>query len=186
MKNALILLVFLIASPAFAGVMEVSYTYATRSSFIDADNFQKSTSHTGSFAWYFLEMSALELSYTKGNGEVSYKSPSTTPIKILTELEIYDASLVFTLAQKDWTFQPYIKGGAAWVDKKIYKEDAIEVKLQSKTDKTEPVPSWGVGFRLLMSQHISLKCSYDRWRTGKSGNDDIWDDSVRAGLSVMF
>ncbi len=186
MKKALALLVFLFASHSYAGVMEMSYTYATRSSYIDADNFQKSTSHTGSFAWYFLEMSALELSYTKGDGEVSYKSPSSTPIRILTELEIYDASLVFTLAQKDWMFQPYVKGGAAWVDKKIYKEDSIQIQLQSKTDKSDAVPSWGAGFRLFITQNISFKVSYDRWRTGKSGNSDIWDDAVRAGLSVMF
>ena len=173
---------------ASAGLMEVSYTYSTRNSFIDDDNFQKSYSHTGSFAWYFLEMSAIEFSYTKGESEISGKpSDETTPIVFLTQFEMYDTSLILTFAGKNSFFQPYIKGGAAWIDKVIYRTDStVANKKVSETDRTDAVPSWGVGFKLFVTKNMSLKASYDTWKAGESGSDERWDDAVRAGLSILF
>ncbi|MEK6553818.1 MAG: outer membrane beta-barrel protein [Bdellovibrionota bacterium] len=176
------------ASAANAGIMEISYTYSTRNSFIDDDNFQKSFSHTGSFAWYFIEQSAIELSYTKGEGEVSGKAASDAgPVKYTTQFEMYDASLILTFGGKTSFFQPYIKGGAAWIDKTIYRDNPItKGEKISSTDKSDPVPSYGVGFRLFITQNISFKASYDTWKAGESGSDERWDDAVRGGVSVMF
>ncbi len=171
---------------ANAGVIEISYTYSQRSSFIDDDNYQKSLSHTGSLAWYFFDLSALELSYTNGEGEVSGKAEGENALKYITRLDMYDASLVVTIAQKDWSFQPYLKGGAAWVDKRIYRKDSIETKKISHTDKDEVVPSFGVGFKVYLTKGLSVRAGYDRWRTGKSGDEEVWDDAVRAGLSFNF
>jgi hypothetical protein len=189
----LLLLVFALIQttqlqPARAGIMEISYTYSTRNSFIDDDNFQKSFSHTGSFAWYFIEMSAIELSYTKGEGEVSGKAESDSePVKYTTQFEMYDASLIITFADKKSFFQPYIKGGAAYIDKTIFRDNAItKGEKISSTDDSEPVPSWGVGFRLFVTQNISFKASYDTWKAGEAGGDDRWDDAVRGGVSLMF
>lgn len=184
------LVLFALIGPinAHAGLMEISYTYSTRNSFIDDDNFSKSFSHTGSFAWYFLEMSAFELSYTTGESEISGKAADeTTPIKFRTLFEMYDTSLVLTFAGRASIFQPYIKGGAAWIDKTIYKTDAtVTNKKISSTDKTDAVPSWGAGFKLFLTKNISIKASYDTWKAGESGSDERWDDAVRAGLSVLF
>jgi hypothetical protein len=176
------------AQRAHAGIFELSYTFSQRSSFIDDQNYQKSLSHTGSIAWYFLEMSALEISYTHGEGEVSgYATGDTSSIIYKTRLDMWDSSLVFTLAQKDWAFQPYVKGGAALVNKRIYRTDAsFNNKEISHTDSNDLVPSLGVGFRLFFTQNLSLKAGYDRWRTGKNGSKDIWDDAIRAGLSLTF
>lgn len=172
---------------AQAGIIELSYTYSQRSSYIDDDNFQKSLSHTGSMAWYFFEMSALELSYTKGKGEVSGKAEGEDPVKLITNLEMYDASLVLTLAQKDWSFQPYIKGGAAMVDKRISKVTPTGTAKMSETDKDDIVPSFGAGFRFYLTKNLSVRAGYDRWRSGKdSSGNDIWDDAIRAGISFNF
>lgn len=172
---------------AHAGVIELSYTYSQRSSFINDDNYNKTKSHTGSIAWYFFDLSAIEFSYTKGQGQVSGKSSTDTrAIRLDTFLEMYDISLVFTLAQKDWAFQPYIKGGAAWIDKEIYRDDNNGYNLISKTDKDEVVPSFGVGFRYYFTKAISLRAGFDRWRTGKDGDKEVWDDALRAGISFAF
>jgi opacity protein-like surface antigen len=173
---------------ADAGALEISYQYSQRSSYIDDDNYQKSMSHTGSISWYFFDMSAIEISYTHGEGQVSGKA-SGDPHAIIfkTMLDMVDASLVITLAQKDWAFQPYVKGGAASVDKRIYRTDANWNNLKiSHTDKNEIEPSWGVGFRYFLTKNLSIRAGYDRWKTGKSDSHDIWDDAIRAGVSLAF
>jgi hypothetical protein len=181
------ILIVLFGHLAHAGVIELSYSYSQRQSFIDDDNFQKSMSHTGSLAWYFFELSALELSYTDGESEVSGKSATdTNAIRLDTFLKMYDASLVFTFAQKDWSFQPYIKGGAAWVDKRIWRKDNNGYVQISRTDKDETVPSYGGGFRFYLTKGVSLRAGYDRWRSGKDGSKEVWDDAIRAGISVAF
>lgn len=177
------------SGPAGAGVIDISYSFSTRQSFIDDDNYTKSLSHTASVAWYFMEMSAIEISYTQGDGEVSGKADTdTTAVVVKTRMNMYDASLVLTFAKKDSIFQPYIKGGGAFVDKRQYRTDAIyNNKLISQTDKDELVPSFGAGFRWYLTKHISLRAGYDRWRSGKNADgDEIWDDAVRAGLSFTF
>lgn len=175
---------------ANAGIIELSYAFSETESKIDADNFTRSLSHTGSLSWYFMQMSALELSYTKGEGQVSGKAVGdTNAIRYRTDLKLYGADLVVTLAQKDWTIQPYVKGGAAWVDKTIYRLNTAvtpDEQVISKTDKTEAVPSLGAGFRIRVNEQFSIKASYDRWRSGNSGDTEIWDSAVRAGVSFLF
>lgn len=185
---ASVILAILISPAANAGIMEISYTYSSRNSFINDDNFQKSFSHTGSFAWYFIEMSALELSYTKGESEVSGKAPGdTAAVKYTTQFEMYDASLILTFAGRESRFQPYIKGGAAIIDRKIYRDDATFSGTKiSESDKDTPVPSWGVGLKLFITKNINIKASYDTWKAGEKGSDERWDDAIRAGLSFLF
>lgn len=187
----IILFSLLLLSPlSQAGIIELSYSYSQTESKIDDDNFTRSLSHTGSLAWYFMQMSALELSFTRGEGQVSGKSSSdTAAIKYRTDLKLYGADLVLTLAAKDWLFQPYIKGGAAWVDKTIYRLNTAvtpDEEVISQTDRDQVVPSLGTGFRLRVNEQFSIKASYDRWRSGNSGDTDIWDSAVRAGVSFMF
>ena len=170
--------------------MELSYQFARTDSKFDDDNFSRSLSHTGSFAWYFMQMSALELSYTRGEGQISSVDSGGNTIRFRTDLKMYGADIVFTLAGKDWAFQPYVKGGAAWVDKKIFRKETSvspEEQLVTETDKDDAVPSMGVGFRFKITQALRLKASYDRWRSGKDANgEEQWDNAVRAGISVFF
>jgi hypothetical protein len=175
---------------AAAGVMEVSYTFNRTDSKIDEDNFSRSLSHTASFAWYFLSMSAIELSYTRGEGQVSGRAAGdASPLKFRTDLKVYGADLVITFAGRESMFQPFIKGGGAWVDKRIFRLNtsvSSEEVLLSETDRNTAVPSFGAGFRLRLTEAFGLRASYDRWRSGVTGNTDIWDSAVRAGVSFMF
>ncbi len=168
--------------------MEVGYTYSTRSSRIDADNYSKSNSHTGSFSWYFLEMSALELSYTDGEGILSVKSPDTDEVTLyISEMQMYGADLVVSFAKRDSFFQPFVKGGVAALKKRIFRKlESGQVDKVGETDGFEQVPSYGVGFKIMITKTMSLKASYDRWRSSKQGDSDIWDEAVRAGMSWMF
>ena len=124
-KKALAIAILSFGTQANAGLMELSYQFARTDSKFDDDNFSRSLSHTGSFAWYFMQMSALELSYTRGEGQISSVDSGGNTIRFRTDLKMYGADIVFTLAGKDWAFQPYVKGGAAWVDKKIFRKENV-------------------------------------------------------------
>lgn len=137
-----------------------------------------------------MQMSAIELSYTSGEGQVSGKAASDpNPVRYRTDLKLYGADLVLTLAPKDWLLQPYIKGGMAWVDKTIFRLNTAVTpneEIISQTDRDDPVPSLGAGFRLRVNQQFSIKGSYDRWRSGNAGDTEVWDHAVRAGVSFLF
>lgn len=190
MKNLVLSFLILFAQPCLAGIIELGYSFSRTESQFDADNFSRSLSHTASLSWYFMQMSALELSYTKGEGQLSGKpAGEPDPIRYRTSLEIYGADLVVTLAAKDWSLQPYVKGGMAWVDKTIYRLNTAvspDETAISQTDKKDPVPSLGVGFRFKMTEQFNIKASYDRWRSGTSGDTEIWDSALRAGVSFLF
>jgi hypothetical protein len=174
---------------ATAGVFELSYNYSQMESNIDENNFQRTISHTASVSWYFMVMSALELSYTKGEGTIKATAPGDDPVYYRMDIQLMGADLVFSFAQRDAVFQPYIKGGAIWVDKKLFRlESSIpdsEV-LINQTDVTDPVPSYGAGFRILLSKHIAIRASYDSWRSGKRGDEEVWDRAIRSGVSFIF
>ena len=183
-----VLSIFLHAHFVHAGLMEISASYGVRTSSIDEENFTESETWSGSFAWYFLEMSAIELSYTQGNGEQSLRAAGDpNALVYFTEFEMYGADLVITFAEKKSVIQPFIRGGAARLKKKFFREDTSNGQI---TEFGEPVddvvPSYGFGLKIMLTQGFSIKGSYDRWRSGSTEDKDIWDDAIKGGISWMF
>lgn len=175
------------ASISHAGLMEVSTSYGRKSSSIDDDNYSKSESWTGSFAWYFLEQSAIELSYTSGVAEQSLKATvDTSPTIYFSDFTMYGADLVVTLAPKGTFFQPFVRGGIAQLKKKIYREDPTGTVTTYGKPVDEVVPSYGVGFKIFLTQAFNIRVSYDRWKSGSNSDKDIWDDNIKAGVSWFF
>ena len=168
--------------------MELSASYSVRNSSIDDNNYTKNESWTGSFAWYFLEMSAIELSYTKGLSEQSLQaSDETKSTKYFVDFEMYGADLVLTLAKKSSFLQPYIRGGAAQLKKQMYKKDPANGAITRYGDPVdETVPSYGVGLKINLTETFSLKGSYDRWRSGSNDDKETWDDAIKGGISWYF
>lgn len=190
-KSALtFLLLFLLAANtvAYAGLMEVSTSFGVRSSSIDENNYNKNESWTGSFAWYFLEMSAIEISYTKGVSEQSLKSDASTPALVyFSKFEMYGADLVVTFAKKNSALQPFVRGGMAKIKKNIYRKDTSNGQIDNYGEAVDDVvPSYGFGIKLMLTETFSIKGSYDRWRSGSSQDKDIWDDAIKAGVSLYF
>jgi hypothetical protein len=172
--------------PAHAGIMELSASYSVRNSSIDENNYTKNESWSGSFAWYFLELSAIELSYTKGLAEQNLKSTTdTNPTKYYADFEMYGADLVITLAKKDSFLQPFVRGGMANIRKKFYKE--YQGTITAYGDPiNEVVPSYGAGLKLFITKTFSIKGSYDRWKSGSNDDKEIWDDAIKGGISWYF
>ncbi len=181
---------FLIALPSYAGLMELSYSLSLSDSSFNENTYTKTVSNTASFAWYFLEMSAIEISYSKGEQEFSSPTDTSSSAYVYRiDFEMYGADLVLAFGGKDAVFQPYIKGGAAWVEKQYYRlpsPGAPEKILLSEVEGDDPVPSMGVGFKFMLFKNLRLKASYDRWRSGKDDNGETWDSRTNAGISLYF
>lgn len=185
--SIILFLILTISNDSDAGLMEISSSYGKKSSSIDTDNYNKSESWSGSFAWYFLEQSAFEVSYTKGVAEQSLKATTdTSPTIYYSDFTMYGADLVITLTPKGSFFQPFIRGGMAQLKKKVYREDPTGTITLYGKPVDEVVPSYGAGFKIFISEAFSIKAGYDRWKSGSSADKDIWDDSVKVGVSWFF
>jgi hypothetical protein len=187
MRVLLVFLILSLTSLSHAGVMELSANYGVRESTIDENNYTKNTSAGGSFAWYFLEMSAIELSYTKGRSIQSLKATTDPdPIKYIADFEMFGADLVLTLATKSSFIQPFVRGGMARLKKEIYKEEADGTVTKYGEPVDDVVPSYGAGLKINLTQTFAIKLSYDRWRSGSNGDKETWDEAIKAGVSWYF
>lgn len=171
-------------SRSYAGLFEFGVSGTYRFSEIDENNFTKSNSLTGSVSYYFMEMSALELSYTSG---VSHQSvfQSGVQTKYIYEYQHYGADLVFSFADRKSSLQPYLKGGVATIEKKLFAEVGNLPRELLREEEPTQVPSVGVGFKLMLTQAISFKAGFDAW--GDSDKKfNKWDNAARAGISIFF
>ena len=188
-KLVFLVLISLLSFEAHALYTEVGVNYGRKRTSFDADNYLDSESLTGSLSFYFLERLALEMSYTSANAirEEKIKSGSTVISQqtVYQTTQVYGADLIWVFADKKAFFQPYIKGGVAQIRR------VQEVKVNSQnTYLLEPevatTPSYGLGFKLAITDTFGIKISYDGWKTPLGGGTFSNDDSVRAGITWML
>jgi len=186
MKTLALIATMMVSSLAHAGVFELGATTNYRISKIDADNFQESKSITGSFSYYFMQQSAIEFSYTKGNSTLGVRAAGdTVSIRYVTDFELIGADLILTLGDKQSFIQPYIKAGAAQIKKKIVQESDLGSVTYPQLP-TETVPSAGLGFKVRLTQTFALKVGVDSWVTNLGKSDETVDWASRAGISWLF
>jgi hypothetical protein len=165
---------------AQAGYFEIGGSGSYRKSSLDADHYTTFRSGTGSIAYYFWELSALELSYTK-----SRQDESTKDYEARYYTTFYGADLIFTLATKQSLFQPYIKVGGAYMDKTgSYKLIASNVTIIPEVKGW--APSAGLGFKIIVGEHIAIKVGIDAWSSPVSQDVVTYDYAGRVGLSFIF
>lgn len=182
-KWSVSLLFFLTCSSALAGYFEVGLSASYRQTNVNEFNYSTTQTLTGDISYYFWEYSAVELSYTNGRS-LTVSQPS---YQATADFQLAGADFVFTLAEKEATFRPYVKIGVAYQKKKI-------VYVQSGTDPvvyaTEgPSPSVGFGFRLGVTQTFAIKAGLDAWTSPltKSSDEKVtYDTAARVGVSWLF
>ena len=153
---------------------------------IDEFNSTSSNSVTGSISYYFMEMSAIELSYTKGVSRLSARVSESEPQLIYrTDFELMGADLVITFASRQSMLQPFVKVGAAQVKKTIQLESSVGSTNNAAPDP-ETVPSAGIGFKLKLTKTFAIKAGVDAWLTNQGEDDETIDYAGRAGISWMF
>ncbi len=173
------LFLLLFSLPVQAGYFEIGASGSYRKTSYDESNFLVYRSGTASVAYYFWELSALEVSYTK-----SRQDEIRTEYESRSFITFYGVDLIFSLASRKSLFQPYIKVGVAHQNKTgSYK--------QSGTVNTLPeiegwAPSAGVGFKIIIGQHVAIKTGIDVWSSPLSQDKVSYDYAGRMGLSFLF
>ncbi len=171
-----------------AGFIEIGLSGNYKKVNLTSDIYDESTSLTGSLSYLFDEMSAIELSYTDGGSKRVISS--TVGLGSTTEVSysMIGLDFILTLGDREAVLRPYFKLGAAYILEKRYQE-TIEgfAPRPAVVEGSALVPSFGVGFRLLLSKNLSLKGGLDAWSSKAISEDDAkWDYAGRVGLSWMF
>ncbi len=174
--------------PAIAqSYSEIGFTANFRKSSIDEGNWQQTLSYTGPFSYYFWQTSAIELSYTQGLSELSVRPPDLPNDRMLTQsyFSLIGLDLVASFADRRAPFQPYVKLGSAFINKKIYRQ-LTGFNSTLIAESSGLVPSAGLGFRVLMTETLSLRVGFDSWTNPLNERPLILDYAARAGVSWMF
>jgi len=174
-------------SNSAAAFIELGANANYRRSAFDSNNFQELISYTASVSYYFMEMSALELSYTNGYSELSVRSTNPADSKYVTKtnFQLLALDLVISFAERDDFFQPYIKMGGGYLKKQEFEQvDNGDTNLVSSSEGL--VPSGGVGFRVLLTKGFAIKFGLDAWTTPLKENPVVVDFAGYAGVSWLF
>lgn len=165
----------------------VSYNYMKRV-FSPLDNIE-GESTTGSVSFYAWERVAIELSYTNSiyiKREKESSLTSSTAQRTTTQYsDIYESNLIFVFADRKAVFQPYVKGGAAYIKKK--QVASIDGTYSPAVEPTPGfAPAYGVGAKILISDSFAIKLSYDTVQTPVDDTNTANDINGRVGLTWMF
>lgn len=186
MKHTLFLILFSLffSSVSQALVTEIGLTYGFQKKTFNQNNYYQSDSKAASVSFYFLERFALELSYTDSFYESQESDVSSTRV-IQQSSQVTGADLIYVFADKSAMFQPYIKGGTAYIAKKkqIRYANADTIDIPTKDGFA---PSYGVGLKFKLSERFSAKVGYDVWQTPLDDGSTTDDTSFKAGISMYL
>ena len=172
-----------------AGIWEVGASGSYRRQNIDVDAVDEAQSITGSVSYYLDEQSAIELSYTDGT---SKRSISPDVVNGHITMSMYKAvGLDFIYTFGTGTARPYVKAGGQYLlQKKIVDQYRIAGGAFNETTvESSPsvVPSIGVGFKIGLTNALSIKAGIDVWTSDSLAVQPVKIDMAgRAGLSWMF
>lgn len=183
-----ILIILALCPSAWAIQTELGINYNYKKSSFDTENNSEQQSTTGSVSFYFWERIALELSYTNGLYIKKEKQPSqttTTFLRTTTQYtDVYGSDLIFILSDRKAVFQPYIKGGGAYVRVKQVVQDEGASPWEILYNGLSP--SYGVGFKFFLTEAFAFRTSYDVIETPTNNGTKIHDITGRVGVSWIF
>lgn len=197
MKLSSHLLVFVVAISAFAvdanaGMFEIGASGSYRRSVIDVDSFDEASSVTGSLSYYFSDATAIELSYTDGRNRRVLAQTATISHVTNMYYKTVGLDLVYTVGSNGSAFRPYVKLGAQHImEKRIVDQyvDPSNGNWNTRTTEDPPatVPSAGLGFKIAITQALSLKAGVDAWSSRPLNQEPVTVDYMgRVGLSWLF
>ena len=191
MSSLVFLLVGLFSNSAHAVATEVGFNYQYKKTIVDSLNNVEQQGMTGTLALYFWEQVATEFSYTNSvyvKREKADAVPGSSLQRITTQTaDVYGLDLIYVRADRKARFQPYIKGGIAYLKKK---QSYIQGTDSWPTDGSGVMqgwgPSYGVGLKFFLTETISFRAGYDVVRTPIDNSNSADDTSARVGLSWML
>lgn len=189
--GALLFMLFVYVAPAHAGFVEISGSGSYRKSNLQVDATDELKSFSGSISYYFNEASALELSYTESvnRRDIARDTPWAQISHVYQNAMGLD--FVYTAGARGEQFRPYVKAGGLYILRKRWLDQRMTngVWEEPRVREIEPalVPSAGLGFKLGLTEALSLKVGVDAW-TSQSLNEEplLIDYAGRVGLSWFF
>lgn len=181
-------ILLLLTAPCLSQAMftEVGLSYGRKKTTFDANNNYDSESMTGSLSLYFAEQIALELSYTEATG-ISKQQP--TPLDLVRVIyqktQIAGTDLILILADRKAMFQPFVKGGIAYLVRKQEIKDGTMQTQPLPVDEAY-VPNYGFGIKIDLTDSFGMKIAYSVWQTPIGGGAKTNDDAVSAGVTWKF
>lgn len=153
-------------------------------------SFDATVSYTGSFAYYFAEMAAMELNYTKGQSE-RFVPGTEADSRTIYDFSLIGLDLILTLADRKAAFVPYLKAGMAYFAKKEvtyeFTNNLTQVVDSDRADLGQAyVPSLGFGVKFKITKMIAFKLGLEAWTSDSLDTDPDWDWAGRAGISWFF
>jgi outer membrane protein W len=185
-----VIAIFLMSQMAHAAFIEIGASGSYKKSNIDVGAYDEASSLTGSVAYIFDEMSALELSYTNGYSKRVVPSNLAGYDHATTLFyEMVGLDLVITFGGQESFLRPYVKAGAGYIMRKRLVDQYQNLPASILDQPTGAVPSAGFGLKLSLTKSLSLKAGVEAWTSrplvGGQTNPDL-DVSARAGLSWLF
>ncbi|MEM7646774.1 MAG: outer membrane beta-barrel protein, partial [Pseudomonadota bacterium] len=148
-------------------------------------------SYTASLAYYFAEMAAMELNYTKGQSE-RFVPSTAVDSRTLYDFSLIGLDLVLTFADRKDPFIPYIKMGLGYfAEKEVTYEftdngtGTVTIDRAQLDDNTF-VPSVGFGLKIRLTKTMAFKFGIEAWTSDSLDTDPRWDWAGRAGISWFF
>lgn len=188
MQILLSLFALLASISASALYTEIGISYNYKKSTYNSNNNTEQQSTTGSISFYAWEQIGIELSYTNGLYVQKSKDSSrdTSLVRTTTQFsDIYGFDLIYVIGGKDSKFQPYVKGGGAYITKK----QVVQDEGQPAGEVIPPIswaPSYGAGLKFFLTQSLAIRAGYDVLHTPVDGNITVDDVAGRLGLSWVF
>ncbi len=186
MRLIFIFAIFILSSSANALYTEVGFSYSYMKRSVDSLNGNESQGTTGSLSFYFWEKLAIEYSYTSGTyvkkEKESSLTSSTSKRETVQKSEVNEANIIFLITDRRMKFQPYIKGGAAYIKKRqsVFLDGT---ELYSVTPSPAWGPSYGIGMKYYFTEDLSLRVSYDIVKTPIDESSSTEDVTLRTGFS---
>lgn len=187
----LFLILLLIPCTGYCDFYEIGFAGNYRKLYLPSDttrqSFDSTVSYTGSFAWYFAEMAAAELNYTKGQSE-RFVPSVTADSRTIYDFSLIGLDLIFTFADRKSAFVPYLKAGVAYFAEKNVTYEFINNTTgvpDARTVVLEPtyVPSLGFGLKFRLTETLAIKLGIEAWTSDSLDKDPRWDMAGRAGIS---
>jgi hypothetical protein len=165
---------------------EIGLSYGRKKTTFDANNNYDSESATASWSLYFAEQVALELSYTEATGISKQQATPVDLVRVIYQkTQIAGADLILILADRKAMFQPFLKGGMAYLVRKQEIKDGT-METQTLPIDVAYVPNYGLGMKVELTESFGLKIAYSVWQTPIGGGAKTNDDSLSAGVTWRF
>ncbi|GIL18284.1 MAG: hypothetical protein BroJett040_20350 [Oligoflexia bacterium] len=189
MRISILTLILFFTTTASALYTELGLNYNYKKTVIDSLNQTEQQGSTVSVSFYFWEHVALELSYTNSlyvKKERNDSATSSTSQRVTTQYaDIYGTDLIYVLADKKAPFQPYIKGGGAYISKRQVSQ--VDNNPFSEAGPYKGwAPSYGVGLKFFLSETFAIRAGWDVVRTPIDNTSYADDLTGRVGVSWML